>query len=295
VLITFSAVNRLTHHFRDPVSVAQSNYINDTYTSIANKPMSFTEVIATVDNPYEKFALLSDMCKKISEYHLAAMRTSEQYQVLSKKQTETELLVEANKVELDTKIEATDAKIDAHKVELETKIEETQEGLVSHLDAKIDASNGNLSLTPDQQLLFQPYFEKLKPHYGHFSALGMCKRAIKKQFVSPRTDGSWYHLRQRDLDDALEYAKRWKPTAAEMEAIKYKIRQEEQTKKPKKKTSIILPDVQAEGIQGICPKCGSLGVHKVFVPKIPFPFWKCDKCTWNVACEDPAFKQVKHG
>jgi len=36
----------------------------------------------------------------------------------------------------------------------------------------------------------------------------------------------------------------------------------------------------------ICPSCGSIGVTKVAVPGLSFPFWKCDKCRWSICIEE---------
>lgn len=35
-----------------------------------------------------------------------------------------------------------------------------------------------------------------------------------------------------------------------------------------------------------CPACGSIGVTKVEVSGLSFPFWKCDKCRWSICIEE---------
>lgn len=295
VLITFSAVSRLTHHFRDPMSVAQSNYINDTFAS-THSPMSFTDVIATVDNPYEKFALLSDMCKKISEHHLAAMKTSEQFQILSKKQTATELIVEANKVELDTKIEATVAKVDAHKVQLETKIEETK----AEVDARIVAADADiqarLDASPfscDQLAVIDELIRQKRLKYDDVQVASYIRGLLKTMYFPKHlVSGKTYNLiPARHFNAVKKIITAWEPCDWQLEQIaKRKGGGEKIKTKPNSKSkSYIIDAVQDKPAKKppVCPDCGSLGVQKVVVAKAPYPFWSCDRCKWSVGLGNP--------
>jgi len=294
VLITFSAVNRLTHHFRDPVSVAQSNYITDTYTSLTDKPRSFVDVISTVDNPYEKFALLSDMCKKISEHHLAAMKTSEQFQVLSKKQTATELIVEANKVELDTKIEATVAKVDAHKVQLETKIEETK----AEVDARIVAADADiqarLDASPfscDQLAVIDELIRQKRFKYDDVQVASYIRGLLKTMYFPKHlVSGKTYNLiPARHFTAVKQIISTWEPCDWQLEQIAKRKGGDKTKPKSKSKSYIVIDAVQDPPVKKppVCPDCGSMGVQKVVVAKAPYPFWSCDRCKWSVGLGNP--------
>ena len=231
-LITYSAVNRLTHHFQDPNSVARSNLITDTYTY--QNPMDAKTIEEHLLTPRVLIANLVslgtqyfDADKRLAKLGADFQHNAKQLVVVAAKIEATDARIEAT----DAKLEATDAKIDATDAKFEAKIEETK----SEMNAKIGkakVNNGASLLDRDQLDALNGVLSEKNAEY-HKTVNGMIIRDLKLR-LSLGTKDTYKCIASRDFEYALQFCKNWIPSPKQMETLRERIEADEAEKRTKK-------------------------------------------------------------
>lgn len=245
ILITYSAVNRLTHHFQDPNSVARSNEITDTYTHLTSTD---GEVIRNF-SPREQIINMIALGEQI-------LATDKEVVKLSGLFVEGLDAMRAGKLELEAKIETTDAKIEATDAKLEAKIDATKNELDAKLSKVTVTANGASRIDTDQMQAFKDIFAAKNREYGHGSVWGMLVKDLKKRFAL-RGD-TYKDLASRDFDAALQFCIDWYPNRAQLYAIQGKIAADAEAKEIKKNKKMELFEPKATYVSPVAAKSNSV-------------------------------------
>lgn len=218
VLITYSAVNRLTHHFQDPNSVARSNLITDTYTYQNPVDGRLHPLAAQILSPREQIRHLVNIGSQFLELDQFTVKLAVD---VKEGLRQVESQIQETDTKLAAKIDATDAKLDA-------KIEETK----SEIDEKISqvkVNNGASVLDRDQTVAINRALSAKNIEYGHGSVNGMVLRQLKIRFDLGSKD-TYKGIASRDFEDALQFIKNWIPSPAQMKTIQDRIAEDKAKK-----------------------------------------------------------------
>jgi transcriptional regulator with XRE-family HTH domain len=247
-LITYSAVNRLTHHFQDPYSVARSNYITDTFSNL-NPPAGTDGEVIRNFSPREQIINMIALGEQI-------LATDKEVVKLSGLFVEGLDAMRAGKLELEAKIETTDAKIEATDAKLEAKIDATKNELDAKLSKVTVTANGASRIDTDQMQAFKDIFAAKNREYGHGSVWGMLVKDLKKRFAL-RGD-TYKDLASRDFDAALQFCIDWYPNRAQLYAIQGKIAADAEAKEIKKNKKMELFEPKATYVSPVAAKSNSV-------------------------------------